>query len=341
MDTATFASTLMPFDTANAVSEPPAEIQLLPAGGQVQTVDGRGPYGVADLQSIIDASFADTDRLEIDVNHATFLAGPKGGDAPAVGWIVSMNVRDGALWGHVEWTDRGAQLVGDKAYRGISPVLRHEPGTKRVARVINASLTNRPNIKGLQTLHMEEPSMDWLIEMLGLEAGATEEDMQAAIRALMDGAAGDKDEMSMNAQMVEIGQALGLPKDAQATAIVAAAKKAKTSGAELITLHAQVEALQKDRARDKSEAWLDGQIRDGRGVPGKEAVRDALITMHMENPEQAQAMVDGFPDLSPSKTKGKPPVDANGQITLKSVPIVGKRSHQTASSAWPAAMFLR
>ena len=67
----------------------PEWIHLLPSG-EAQTHDGRGPYDVTDLQSIIAASLADGDKLAVDQDHSTDLAAPHGQPAPAWGWIVEL-----------------------------------------------------------------------------------------------------------------------------------------------------------------------------------------------------------------------------------------------------------
>ncbi|MGB3407777.1 MAG: phage protease, partial [Jannaschia sp.] len=158
----------------------PTEVHLMPAGPSIRTNDRRGPYSIDDAEAVIAASFAARDRIEIDVNHATFLAAPKGGEAPAVGWITAMAARSDGIWGTVEWTPLGRRLVKGRAYRGLSPVFNHDPETKRITAILNASLVNRPNLPDLHTLNREEePSMDWLIELLGLEAGASQEDITA------------------------------------------------------------------------------------------------------------------------------------------------------------------
>jgi len=100
----------------------PEWVHLLPAGA-VETVDRRGPYRVTDGEKLIAASFAQSPRLPIDENHATDLAAPKGQPAPARGWITALEARADGIWGKVEWTEAGRQLVEDRAYRGLSPVI--------------------------------------------------------------------------------------------------------------------------------------------------------------------------------------------------------------------------
>ena len=76
----------------------PAWVHLLPAG-EIETIDRRGPYRIADAEKLIAAGFAATPRLPIDENHATDLAAPKGQPAPARGWITAMEAREDGIWG--------------------------------------------------------------------------------------------------------------------------------------------------------------------------------------------------------------------------------------------------
>lgn len=168
----------------------PEWIQLTPAG-RFETFDARGPYEVTDPQAVIEASFAARGEIEIDVNHAPFTAAKAGGEAPARGWIVEMQVREDGIWGKVRWTKEGARLVADQAYRRISPVFRlAHPGSNRVVAILNASLVNRQNLRGLAALNFEEEErMSFLKQLAGvldLGADATEEQVTTAVNKLKE-----------------------------------------------------------------------------------------------------------------------------------------------------------
>ncbi len=143
--TITLNAQSLPAPTSGA--EVPDWIHLLPPG-PIQTGDRRGPYSLIDAEAVARASLSEGDRLPIDENHATDLAAPKGLPAPARGWIVEMQAREDGVWGRVEWTDVGRDLVSGRAYRGISPVIAHDKA-KRVLAVLRASLINKPNLRGL------------------------------------------------------------------------------------------------------------------------------------------------------------------------------------------------
>ena len=83
--------------------------------------------------------------LPIDYDHATDFAAPSGRPAPAAGWIREIEVRDGALWGRVEWTSHGRAAVVTHEYRYISPVFEYSQDGE-VQRLLRAALTNNPNL---------------------------------------------------------------------------------------------------------------------------------------------------------------------------------------------------
>lgn len=135
----------------------PEWLHLLPAG-EARTVDGRGPYRLADPKMMIAASMA-RGKLVLDENHATDLAAPKGLPAPARGWIVELQQRADGIWGRVDWTDDAKRSQAWRQYRGVSPVIAHNKDGEVLA-IARASLTNTPNLTGLTTLHHSGTSMD-------------------------------------------------------------------------------------------------------------------------------------------------------------------------------------
>jgi hypothetical protein len=131
-------------------NSPPEWLHLIPTGEAI-TNDGRGPYRILDPQSVITASMAHG-KLPLDENHATDLAAPNGGAAPARGWIEELQHRADGIWGRVTWTAEAVRTGLHHAYRGVSPVIVHlKDGT--ITKILRASLTNTPNFQGLKSLH--------------------------------------------------------------------------------------------------------------------------------------------------------------------------------------------
>jgi hypothetical protein len=127
-----------------AQSGPSPWLLLVPAG-HFQGRDGRA--WVNDRPGAILDHFA-RNRVDIPVDweHATELKAPKGEEAPASGWIKELTIRDGAMWGRVEWTPRGQCQVQARNYRYYSPAFNFERASKRVVGIHSVGLTNRPNL---------------------------------------------------------------------------------------------------------------------------------------------------------------------------------------------------
>jgi len=164
----------------------PDWIELIPAG-QITGRDGR--RWVNDQpQSIIDDLMQREADIPLDYEHATELKAPRGDEAPAAGWFVAYEIRDGALWGKISFTPRGEQAVTNREYRYISPVFDYEKATGRVRRLSSVALVNKPNLF-LSALNHEQQRtgtarrapttgdnpMKNLLKKLGLAEDASEE----------------------------------------------------------------------------------------------------------------------------------------------------------------------
>ena len=300
----------------------PEWVHLLPGPlGMIRTGDGRGPYRVEDQARLIADSFAETDQLPIDENHATDLAAPRGEPAPARGWIVEMEARGDGIWGRVIWNSAGQALLADRAYRGISPVITHDKAGV-IRSILRASLVNRPNLRGLTALNQLEqedseamPFMDKLKEMLGLPASATEDDILAAIRGKSQGDA------AMQSAIAEIGAALSV-EGGETAAVVAAARLAGTGRDSLVALQAQVVDLSgklaevtQERARERAVAFLDAEL--ARGNPIAKSRRDYYIAKHMEDPARVEDELGAIPAITYGRLiKGFGELPKDGEIAL-------------------------
>lgn len=175
----------------------PEWVELIPPGINVQGVDGRAwindrPQGVIDFFKARQARGID---LVFDFNHSTELKAPKGEDAPATGWGVEMEIRDGgAIWAKPNWNERGRNAITKKEYRYLSPVLVFERATGRIVGISSVGLTNQPNLN-LTALNQalnhvitkEETTMDLLKALcaaLGIAETSTQEQALAALAKL-------------------------------------------------------------------------------------------------------------------------------------------------------------
>ena len=83
----------------------------------------------------------------------------------AAGWLLSLEHRPGSgLWGRIRWTDTGDAAIRGGRYRFISPVWKQEDcedlGEMRLRprRLMNAAITNAPNMAGAAPLSNSCPA---------------------------------------------------------------------------------------------------------------------------------------------------------------------------------------
>lgn len=159
-------------------------MELLPAGPEVAGRDGRS-WRLEDAAAVAAASFDGSKELPIDYEHAGEIKAPQGEPAPAAGWITALEVRNGALWGRVEWTEKGREAVASREYRYLSPVFLHsKEKPQRILQVLSAGLTNSPNLRltALNQEGMDDMTIPKAItEALGLGEAADAEAVAAAI----------------------------------------------------------------------------------------------------------------------------------------------------------------
>lgn len=163
----------------------PAWVELVPAPDANGIVRGRdGRQFQVDPAAIVAAYDI---PIPIDVNHATVLRAKEGEDSPAYGWINQLEVRNGAIWGQVEWTERGKTALANRDYRFLSPALNLIKGTMQAVKIASAGLVNEPNFP-LALNHRtpeEDPTVDKAIrEALGLKDDADAAAAVIAINAL-------------------------------------------------------------------------------------------------------------------------------------------------------------
>jgi phage I-like protein len=176
----------------------PSLIQLFPKGPELATMDGR-KFKLSDPDAFVAAFNASGRPVMVDYDHRSHFTVDDGGSDRAAGWIERLAVKDGAVWGEVEWTEAAKAAIAAKEYRFISPEFPTEPKTDEVTALLAAALVNRPAF-----------------------------DMAALTRT--------QSQTGDTAMLTAIAKALGLAEDADEAAILAAiAKKDADHTAELAT----------------------------------------------------------------------------------------------------------
>lgn len=161
----------------------PEWVHLLPIGAVVGR-DGRN-WRLDDPQGVIAQSRGE---IPIDYEHQSEHSRKEGGAAPAAGWITALQARKDGIWGKVEWTARGAEMVRNREYRFLSPAMRFDPVTKQIKRIISAGLVHHPNLE-LTALSSEETPMSdnnpdalrQIAQAIGLNGDAGTAEIVAAI----------------------------------------------------------------------------------------------------------------------------------------------------------------
>lgn len=266
----------------------PDILELVPAG-KFTGLDGRS--WVNDKpDGIVEAFNRDGLKLPIDYEHATEVAAPEGREAPAAGWITSLENRDGAIFGKVEWTDRGKNMVGSKEYRYYSPAFEYARDSRRVLKMVSIGLTNKPNLTHFALNH-QDPQEDHPVKIaiailtaLGLtNPDATEGEVVNAVNELKSSR-----ETALNAQKNSVSkdehQKVIVARDAAQTEL--ATLKQKTVDDEInrvldeatksgrvtpATRDYHLAVCKQEGGIEKFKAWLKSApvIGDGSGLEGR------------------------------------------------------------------------
>ncbi len=132
------------------------------AAGVVQVIDAEACAAMV-ARFKADAAVENFAGLLVDFDHFSLDERTR---SEAAGWIADLADRDTGLWGKIRWSDVGEAAVKGGRYRFLSPVWARSDcvdlgpsagsgqATRRVrpVRLLNAAVTNDPNLKGLVPL---------------------------------------------------------------------------------------------------------------------------------------------------------------------------------------------
>lgn len=242
------------------------EVQLLPAG-EFRAWDGR-PRDVrawriaaAEAAAIGADVAARATPVVIDYEHQTLYAKENGQPAPAAGWFRRIEWREGeGLFATgVTWTERARAMIAAGEYRYLSPVFAYDPAG-RVTKLLHAALTNTPALDGMAAVAArtegldegEQPMTTETLARLGLAEGATPEQVDQAVAALVASAAAATEQVA------------ALTGQAPDPARYAPVETLQAVQGELAALRAEAAA----RAVDET---VRGALADGRLLPAMES----------------------------------------------------------------------
>lgn len=252
----------------------PEWIELIPAGPVVVGVDGRR-WANPDPATVVAASRAVNRPLPVDWEHATEHRAPTGQEAPAAGWVEQLELREGAIWGRVEWTPRAANQVRDREYRFVSPVFTYgRAAPNPISRIENVALTNTPNLplralnRAGATTETDVDLASQLREALGLAVDADDAAIVTAARTARAANRASEPDMARYAPRADLD------------AVVARATNAEN----------RLKELDAAAATAAIDAALDQAQREGRVTP---ASRPGFLAMC-----RAEGGLDRFKDLA-------------------------------------------
>jgi phage I-like protein len=312
-------------------------IQVLPAGA-FGPADGRSmdspPWNIdaTSAPAVIDRFKArsQSQPLVIDYEHQTLNKEKNGQPAPAAAWFKSLTWKDSGLFSEIELTERARAAIAAKEYLYFSPVFSYDKKTGTVLAIHMGALTNEPAIHGMPALsamaaataafliptHHQEPDLNPLLKAvlaaLGLPDNTTETAACTALSAVGSIA-------TLQAQATAARQALALPADATADAVVAACTSLRTATPaapdpakfvpvavvdELRTNIAVLSARQRDFDIDDK---VKPALADGRLLPAQEAWARDLGKSNMAALTAYLATAQPIAALGSTQTGGKPP----------------------------------
>ncbi|MBE3022932.1 phage protease [Campylobacter sp. 7477a] len=129
--------------------------------------------------------------LVIDYEHQTLM----GREAPAAGWVKSMSIKEGKLYGMVSWTARAKEYIKNGEYRYLSPVFNfgardNKSGAWIGCEIESVALTNTPfldeldEVRANKNLNPKGENMDKSKQLDAEAIEATKTEQEATITAL-------------------------------------------------------------------------------------------------------------------------------------------------------------
>ena len=267
------ALTALCFNMSEAVKDDGFWLPMIPAG-QFKGIDGRS-WNNANPDAVI-ANF--NKKRPFDVEHSTHIKAPQGEPAPACGWIIKLENRDGTIWGLIKWNKDGQDLVDNEKYAFYSPAFQYTQ-TGIVLALTSAGLTNDPNLD-VPALNNRQEDNDMKLHQLiaaalGLADTASVDDAVVAINSLKS----DRDVALNSAQHPSLDKFV--PKETYDLAL----NRATTAEGAL----AEIEG-------EKIEALVDSAIEAGKVAPKDKDMYVGLCSTQAGR-KQFESFVESAPEI--------------------------------------------
>lgn len=333
-----------------------SEIQILPTGefntlsyGMMQVLPSHFDQMVANFKSNV------RKLVPVDVDH-------NGGKA--AGWIIKLiNKGEDGLWGIVEWTKYGKELLDNKLYRLFSAewsfdYLDPEHGSSHGATLIAGTLTNRPLFKELPILASETVNEGLTSEQDFMLLLAQD---QKKVKKLKQNSMNLEDLLKKSPEKLEASEVAFLkenldkiseedqakfglkaseeePKDQvtiKASELEALKAKAEAGEKAASELKAKEEELAKREASEKIESFVASETNPGRILPkSKELALGLYLSASDEQKEQMIKFMESLPELNITKNASDQNGDNNAdKMASERLDLAIKEAIKKASEA--------
>jgi len=290
--------------SSEVAASAPTRILIIPDG---QVLSSSGNF-VLDAQGAVaimqDRTVKAVDAV-IDYEHQT-LGGTysaPAGLAPAAGWLKALEYVPGeGLWANVEWTEKARAALAAREYRYLSPVVIVRTSDRRAVELHSVALTNTPAIRGMKPLvnkdgtnatetpegpadsasSKETAMRDQLIGMLALKSDASDDEVLAAVKALVE-RAGEAEN-----QVAEASKAAGLSPEKLAAGLLVL----KQQAADTQALADRLAKAETTLAEQHCERLINAAKDAGKLVEAQEPWAKALIA---KDPAGFEAYVASAP----------------------------------------------
>lgn len=199
---------------------------ILPAGERIAARDGR-IYQNPNPQALVDQYNSDPVDIMIDTNHDSVFSD---WDPAAHGWVKEMELREGAVWGHIEWTDRGCEVLAKKHFRYLSPAFMTD-AENTIEAFVSVGLVNQPAMTMPAVARSEKPGAPKPKTKPKTKESTVDEEQIAQLRKAY-GLADDASVEDVIAASLAAAPATNDDADAQAAAAAAAAPTGEAAGTE-------------------------------------------------------------------------------------------------------------
>ena len=234
----------------------------------------------------------------IDYDHRSHYDVDDGGSSEAAGWLTKFEARDGALWGLVEWTEEAARKITEKLYRFISPEFMTAGKDKEVSGLAAVALVNRPAFDMPALASRKKETI--MLEKIALALGLDKDADEEAILAAIEKRDEDhKTELAAANAKAKTPSTDDFMPRADYDAVLARAEKAED----------ELKEADKKAFDEKVEVMVTAAIKAGKITPASKEHYVALCTDETSFETTRKALEVAPEVIADTGLKGKPQSD--------------------------------